>query len=119
VICIDTSALMALALNEPEADAIAAALGAHASPLISAVTLAEALVVARRRGIGDPMATLLERLSVDVQPVTGATAVSVAAAYEQWGKGVHPAGLNFADCFAYVVAKQNDLGCCRFHGHRV
>ena len=40
--------------------------------------------------------------------MTAAAARGVAQAYARWGKGVHPAGLNFGDCFAYAVAKDND-----------
>jgi len=41
--------------------------------------------------------------------VTLAAARRIAQAYEQWGKGLHPASLNFGDCFAYEVAKEH--GC--------
>lgn len=41
--------------------------------------------------------------------MTAATADQVADAYRQWGKGNHPASLNFGDCFAYALAKE--LGC--------
>ena len=39
-------------------------------------------------------------------PVTEYDAFQVAEAYSQWGKGVHPAGLNYGDCFAYALARQ-------------
>jgi ribonuclease VapC len=42
-----------------------------------------------------------------VTPVTAATARRVAEAYRLWGKGVHPAALNFGDCFSYVVARDH------------
>ncbi|MEN8875404.1 MAG: type II toxin-antitoxin system VapC family toxin [Pacificibacter sp.] len=105
MIFIDTSALMALLLGEPEADEIAALLGSEESLSISAGTLAEALIVAERRGLREDLAQLLEGLSVDVDEVGAAGAVAVAQAYSTWGKGVHPAGLNFGDCFAYATAK--------------
>ncbi len=96
---------MALLLDEPEADQIAALLGREESLSISAGTLAEALIVAERRGLQEEMSQLLEGLSVDVDELGAAGAVAVAQAYSAWGKGVHPAGLNFGDCFAYVAAK--------------
>ena len=105
MIVIDTSALMVLLLGEPEADQIATLLGSEESLLISAGTLAEALIVAERRGLQAEMAQLLEGLSVDVDEVGAVGAVAVAQAYSTWGKGVHPAGLNFGDCFAYATAK--------------
>lgn len=105
MIVIDTSALMALLLGELCADEIAALLGSEESLSISAGTLAEALIVAERRGLREDLAQLLEGLSVYVDEVSAAGAVAVAQAYSAWGKGVHPAGLNFGDCFAYVAAK--------------
>lgn len=41
-------------------------------------------------------------------PVAAVDADKVADAYDRWGKGVHPAGLNFGDCFAYALAKSQD-----------
>ena len=107
MIVIDTSALMALLLGEPEADEIAALLGSEESLSISAGTLAEALIVAERRGFREELTQLLEGLSVDVHEVGAAGAVAVAQAYSNWGRGVHPAGLNFGDCFAYAAAKNS------------
>lgn len=109
MIAVDTSALMAILLNESQADACIAALAVDGSILISAGTVAEAMIVARRRGVGEEMARLIERLGLEVVPVTAATARAVADAYGRWGKGVHPAGLNFGDCFAYALAA--DHGC--------
>jgi ribonuclease VapC len=56
------------------------------------------------------MARLIEGLGFEVVSVTAASARRVAKAYESWGKGLHPAGLNWGDCFAYEVAKEH--GCC-------
>ena len=72
--------------------------------VISAGTVAEALIVASRRNVGPAMQGLIERLKFRVVPVTEASAIRVAEAYRSWGKGTHPAGLNFGDCFAYEVA---------------
>jgi ribonuclease VapC len=107
MIAVDTSALMAILLSEPEADACAAILESEPHVLISAGTVAEALIVAGRRNIKDEMAALIENLAFEIVSVTPAAARRIAAAYEQWGKGVHPAGLNFGDCFAYEVAKEH------------
>lgn len=51
------------------------------------------------------MAALIAGGGVDVVPVTAATDARVAEAYATWGKGNHPASLNFGDCFAYVLAR--------------
>jgi len=109
MIAVDTSALMAIVLGEPEADVCIAALEAEPEVLISAVSVAEALIVANRRNVGDEMASLIEGLGFEIVSVTPAAARRVALAYERWGKGVHPAGLNLGDCFAYEVAKEH--GC--------
>jgi ribonuclease VapC len=109
VLVIDTSALMAIALDEPEADIVAAALAQQDAIAMSAATVAEALIVADRRGVGAAMRQLIDGLGAEIVPVTRVSAHDVCDAYAHWGKGVHPAGLNFGDCFAYAVAKTR--GC--------
>jgi ribonuclease VapC len=110
MIAVDTSALMAIALNEKEADACISALEAEDNILISAGTVAEALIVAARRNVGDEVASLIDGLGFDIVAVTPASARRIALAYAQWGKGMNPAALNFGDCFAYAVAKENSCG---------
>jgi len=107
VIAVDTSALMAIVLNEPEADACIAALLAEDDLMISAGTIAEALIVSARRNVGEEIALLIDGLGFEVVSVTSAAARRIAEAYERWGKGVHPGSLNFGDCFAYEVAKEH------------
>lgn len=109
MIAVDTSALMAIMLNEPEADACAAVLEAEEHLLISAGTVAEALIVGARRNVGEEIAQLIDGLGFEIVSLTPASARRVAQAYEQWGKGIHPAALNFGDCFAYEVAREH--GC--------
>lgn len=109
MIAVDTSALMAIVLNEPEADACIEALEAEDDLLISAGTAAEALVVAARRNVGGEMTQLIDGLGFEIVSVTPASARRIAQAYGSWGKGVHPAALNFGDCFAYETAKEH--GC--------
>lgn len=109
MIAVDTSALMAIVLNEAAADACVASLEAEEKLLISAGTVAEALIVAARRNVGEEMQRLIEGLGFEVVSVTPASARRIALAYESWGKGVHPAALNLGDCFAYEVAKEH--GC--------
>lgn len=107
VIAVDTSALMAIVLGETAAEACIKVLETEPEVLISAGTVAEALIVAGRRNVGVVMAKLIDGLGFDIVTVTPAVARRVADAYERWGKGVHPAGLNFGDCFAYEVAKEH------------
>lgn len=109
MIAVDTSALMAILLGEAEADACAAALEAEDDILISAGTVAEALIVGERRDLGDEMERLIDGLGMEIVNLTAASARRMAQAYSRWGKGMHPAGLNFGDCFAYEIARQH--GC--------
>ena len=109
MIAVDTSALMAVLLDEGETAACADALAGNDRIAISAATVAEALVVAERRDLGTEMATRIDGLALDVETVTLAVARRVAQVYARWGKGIDPAGLNFGDCFAYDVAKTR--GC--------
>lgn len=106
MIAVDTSALMAILLGEPQADACAAVLEAEPDIVISAGTLAEALIVAGRRNLHEDLMRLVDGLGLEVAPVTADTALRVGAAYARWGKGVSPAALNFGDCFAYVAAQE-------------
>lgn len=105
MIVLDTSALMALLLAEPEADKIAEILKSDEDFMISAGTLAEVLIVAGRRGLSEELSRLLEGIGVEIEAVTAAGAIAVSKAYSTWGKGIHPAGLNFGDCFSYTTAK--------------
>ena len=107
MIAVDTSALMAIVLDEPEGDACIAALEAEDGLLISAGTVAEALIVSARRNVGEELASLIDGLGFEVVTVTSASARRIAQAYGRWGKGVSPAALNFGDCFAYEVAKEH------------
>jgi ribonuclease VapC len=109
MIVIDTSVLMAIVLDEPRAGDCIAALEAENEFLISAGTLAEALVVSAQRNVGTTMAALIQGLDPDIISLTPAAARRIGETYEKWGRGMHPAGLNFGDCFAYEVAKEH--GC--------
>jgi ribonuclease VapC len=109
MIAVDTSALMAIVLDGAEASACIAVLEKEDNILISAGTIAEALIVAARRNVGEEIASLIDGLGFNAIAVTPASARRIASAYGRWGKGVHAAGLNFGDCFAYEVAKEH--GC--------
>ena len=104
-IVVDTSALLAIVLGESNAERCINLIAAADGVMISAGTLAEALLIAERRKLRDRLDPLLEGLTLEVAPVTQAAARRVAEATRWWGKGIHPAGLNFGDCFAYVLAK--------------
>lgn len=86
-----------------------AALEADDTLLICAATLAEAFIVSERREAGAAMAHIIDNLNFEIVSVTPARARLVADAHSCWGRGVHPAGLNYGDCFAYALA--NERGC--------
>ena len=78
MIAVDMSALMAIVLNEPEADACAAALEAEDRLLISAGAVAEGLIVAARRNVGEEMARLIDGLGFEICSVMPASARRIA-----------------------------------------
>jgi ribonuclease VapC len=75
---------------------------------MSAVTLAEALVVAGGKNVLREMTEILEGLGCEIVAVSADTASRVSQIYRLWGKGNHPARLNFGDCFAYDTARFDD-----------
>jgi ribonuclease VapC len=107
-IAVDTSALMAIVLDESTAERCSTAIESAEVLLISAGTVAECLIVADRRNVGEAMSLLITDLGFSIISFSAASARRVAQAYSKWGKGVHPAALNFGDCFAYELAKYHD-----------
>lgn len=105
---VDTSALVAVLLAGPDAEALLAAMIDDVAPKVSSGTLLEAAIVADR--ISPPLsARRLDRLVTDLRltivPHTEQQAALARAAYRDFGKGSgHPAQLNFGDCFAYALA---------------
>ncbi len=108
---IDTSALIAILRNEPEAIACAKAIEAVASRRISAANFVETAIVID--GSRDPIASrrfddLVREAQLVIEPVTEAQARVAREAYRDFGRGSgHPAKLNFGDCFAYALAKSS------------
>ena len=105
---LDTSALIALLQNEPEADAITEALERAPRPGISAATLLEASFVAD--GTRDPVRSarfdaLIDAIDSEVVPVTRDQARIARQAFRDYGRGSgHAARLNFGDCFSYALS---------------
>lgn len=109
---IDSSALLAILLQEPEAERCARAIAQAERRLLSAANLLETGIVLQAR-YGDDGARDLDllvlRLGIEVAPVTERQARLARRAYRHYGKGQHhAAGLNFGDCFAYALAQ--DVG---------
>jgi ribonuclease VapC len=109
VIVIDTSAMMAIAQTEATAEDCLKAIAQADRLLMSAVTKIELLIVAARRSVLKDIELAIATMQIEVIPVTEATIIQVTSAYDQWGKGIHPAALNICDCFAYALAR--DRGC--------
>ena len=107
---IDTSAIMAILLGEPAAGQLVEALEADRTRLVSAATVVEtSLVVLGRFGeMGDPQIDrLLRGIGAEVVPV-GLEQVAIARdAALRFGRGRHPAALNFGDCFSYALAMES------------
>ena len=105
---IDTSALLAILFNEPDAEHFELALEADPVRLISTASLLEtAIVVEARLGEagGQELDLLLDRAQITIIPFTAEHAKIARHAYRTYGKGRHPASLNYGDCFAYALAK--------------
>lgn len=110
---VDTSAILAILLGEDDAAEFAIAIQGAQRCAMSAVNYLEAGVVLDRRLststgdtiLGDPLAMIVETAAISIEAVTVEHANAARAAYRKFGKGYHPAGLNFGDCFAYALAK--------------
>lgn len=106
---IDTSALLAILRDEPEALSCAGAIAQAATRRISAASFLEAAIVTDMSR--DPIASrrlddLLKVADITIEPVTEGQARLGREAYRDFGKGSgHPAQLNFGDCFSYALAK--------------
>jgi ribonuclease VapC len=108
---IDSSAIIAILENEPEAERMAEAIANDFIRLMSAASLLEiAIVVEARYGElgGAKLDQLLQTAQIRVEPVTVEQVEVARRAYRSYGKGRHPAALNFGDCFAYALAKVLD-----------
>ena len=105
---IDTSAIIAILTLEPESARLAQAIEADPNRLISAATVVEAgLVVESRYGAagGHEFDLLVAKAGFSIETVTADHAEVAREAWRRFGKGRHPAGLNFGDCFSYALAR--------------
>jgi ribonuclease VapC len=108
---IDTSAIAAILFNEPEAAALEGKIADDPVRLISAATLLEATIVIEAR-LGDrggrEFDLWLQRAEVEILPVDAEQADMARRAWRCFGRGRHPAGLNYGDCFSYALAVTRD-----------
>ena len=105
---IDTSALIAILLNEAETEAFAKAIAADPKRLISAFNLLEAaIVIEAKKGEagGIELDLLLHRARIETVAISAEQVELARTAWRVYGKGNHSAGLNIGDCCAYALAK--------------
>lgn len=106
MIVVDTSAFVAIFLQEPDADLLSRRLALAEAATMSAATYLEcAMVVSRYPDGRAALDDWLLRRGIVIDPVDHALAQAAADAFERYGKGRHPAGLNFGDCFSYALAQ--------------
>ena len=104
---VDTSAVVAVLLGESDAGLYNDALANSPCRMSVANYLEVAMVLESRRGLlaGNELDALLEDAHIVLEPVTLEQAQAARRAWRRFGKGNHPAGLNFGDCFAYALAE--------------
>ncbi|MBA4798346.1 MAG: type II toxin-antitoxin system VapC family toxin [Rhizobiales bacterium] len=109
MIAVDTSALMAILKTEPAAIECETILAdSFRRLLMSAATITQAYIVAARNQRLTEMKMLISASAIEVIPLTSARAERASFAYQRFGKGFHPAALNFGDCFSYATAEEFD-----------
>lgn len=104
---IDTSALIAILSDEPERRPFIETIEAADVKLMSVATFVEASIVVEARYGAEGLRLFdlfVERAGIDLVDVDEEQAREARGAYSRFGKGRHPAGLNFGDCFAYALA---------------
>ena len=105
---VDSSAIVAILFDEPDAERYAAALQAAPRRCMSVGNALEASIVVERRGgaaTADDLDRFFERFRIELVPVTTEQLAAARRAWRRLGRGNHPAGLNFGDCFAYALAE--------------
>jgi len=105
---LDTSALLAVLLDEPEAAAFARAIAVDPRRIISAFTALEtSVVVEAKKGEngGREFDLLVHKASLDIVSMDAGQAELARSAWRKYGKGRHPAGLNIGDCCSYALSR--------------
>ena len=105
---VDSSALLAILFSEPDARRHATAIMAASPCRMSVANVLEASIAVERRSgamAGHELDMLLEHAEVELVPVSVEHLEAARGAWRRFGKGNHPAALNFGDCFAYALAK--------------
>ena len=104
---IDTSAVVAILLAESDAARYERAISMAWPRRMSVVALLETTMVIEGRSgpdAGDDLDLFLQEADIELEPVTLEQVEAARRAWRRFGKGHHPAALNFGDCFAYALA---------------
>jgi ribonuclease VapC len=107
---IDSSALMAILMNEPEREDFLGRIAAEPVRFFCTATYMECsmLMFSRKGGAGvNAFDALVKRLDIELIATDADQAISARQAFIRFGKGIHPAKLNMGDCFSYALAKQS------------
>ena len=105
---VHTSAVLAVLFGEPDAERYERAIAGASRCRMSVASLLEAAIVLESRSGtagGHELDVFVERALIELAPVTAEHAQAARRAWRRFGKGNHPAGLNFGDCFAYALAE--------------
>ena len=108
---VDSSAITAMIVGEPERELFEDLIMRVPTPVISVAAVVEISIVLRnkrRDADADALDEVLSELSLDVRAVDASQGKLARDAFAKYGKGRHPAGLNFGDCFTYALAKARD-----------
>jgi ribonuclease VapC len=107
-VIVDSSALLAILLREPGSEVFDEAIVAATATRISAPTFVEvSIVLESRTGAQGVLLweSMLRESRIAIEPFTEEHAFLARQAFSDYGKGRHPASLNFGDCFSYALAK--------------
>ena len=107
----DTSALMAVLMDEPEGSSLHNAMVRDGTVLVSTGTAVELMIVALGKddAVYQSAVQLLGKSFIRLTPLDETQMRAAVKAYQRFGKGRHPAGLNFGDTFAYALATTRRL----------
>ena len=108
---VDTSAVVSVLLGEPGSDEVERKLGASPCVMSAATRVELAIVIESRAGSAGAqlLQELLDRIEIQIEPVDARLADEAMVCWRRFGKGRHPAGLNYGDTFSYALARRLGL----------
>jgi ribonuclease VapC len=108
-VIVDSSAILAIVLQEPGQERFVDAIVDADACRMSVSNWFEATMVIDRRGNTEAVNRLddfMQRARIEVMPVSVSQGEIARRAWRTYGRGIHPARLNYGDCFAYALAKE-------------